>query len=72
MNRKLARLLQPSFQLYIVCLVLFALISAFFSIPLAVVELAVVLALRAVRQGRTGGCTGDCARCRRDCHPPKE
>lgn len=45
MNRKLARLLQPSFQLYFVCLVLFALISAFFSIPLAVVELAVVLAL---------------------------
>ena len=39
---------------------------------LALIGLAVVLALRAVRQGRTGGCTGDCARCRRDCHPPKE
>ena len=21
---------------------------------------------------QSGGCGGDCARCRRDCHPPKE
>ena len=39
---------------------------------LGLIALAVVLALRAVRQGRAGDCTGDCARCRRDCHPPKE
>ena len=56
MNRKLARLLQPSFQLYFVCLVLFALISAFFSIPLAVVELAVVLALSVYSRQRLECC----------------
>ena len=39
---------------------------------LGLILLAVVLALRAVRQGRTGGCTGDCARGRRDCQPQKE
>ncbi|MDY4965879.1 MAG: FeoB-associated Cys-rich membrane protein [Dysosmobacter sp.] len=34
---------------------------------LGLILLAVVLALRAVRQGKTGGCSGDCARCRKDC-----
>ncbi|WP_243149259.1 DHH family phosphoesterase [Colidextribacter sp. OB.20] len=42
MNRKLNKLLQPSFQLYFVCLIAFALFSALFSWPLAVAELAVV------------------------------
>ena len=45
MNRKLPQLLQPSLQLYFVCLVLFALVSALFSWPLAVLELAVVVLL---------------------------
>ncbi|MEI3141407.1 MAG: DHH family phosphoesterase [Lawsonibacter sp.] len=62
MNRKLARLLQPSFQLYFVCLVLFALISAFFSIPLAVVELAVVLALAVYSRQHTNRCRREIAR----------
>ena len=34
---------------------------------LGLIALAVGLAIRAVRQGRTGGCGGDCAHCRRDC-----
>ena len=62
MNRKLARLLQPSFQLYFVCLVLFALISAFFSIPLAVVELAVVLALSVYSRQHSNRCRREIAR----------
>ena len=62
MNRKLARLLQPSFQLYFVCLVLFALISAFFSIPLAVVELAVVLALSVYSRQHSTRCRREIAR----------
>ena len=45
MNRKLPQLLQPSLQLYFICLVLFALASAMFSLPLAVLELAVVVLL---------------------------
>ena len=62
MNRKLARLLQPSFQLYFVCLVLFALISAFFSIPLAVVELAAILALAVYSRQHTNRCRREIAR----------
>jgi len=62
LNRKLARLLQPSFQLYFVCLVLFALISAFFSIPLAVVELAVVLALSVYSRQHSNRCRREIAR----------
>lgn len=62
MNRKLARLLQPSFQLYFVCLVLFALISAFLSIPLAVVELAVVLALSVYSRQHSNRCRREIAR----------
>ena len=62
MNRKLARLLQPSFHLYFVCLVLFALISAFFSIPLAVVELAVVLALSVYSRQHSNRCRREIAR----------
>ena len=62
MNRKLARLLQPSFQLYFVCLVLFALISAFFSIPLAVAELAVVLALSVYSRQHSNRCRREIAR----------
>ena len=45
MNRKIAQLFQPSFQLYFVCLILFAGISALFSLPLAAAELAVVACL---------------------------
>lgn len=45
MNRKIAHLFQPSFQLYFVCLVLFALLSALYSLPLAAAELAVVACL---------------------------
>lgn len=45
MNRKISKLLQPSVQLYFVILILFALASALFSIPLAVLEAAVVLIL---------------------------
>lgn len=45
MNRKLNNLLQPSFRLYFICLVLFALMSAAFYWPLACVELGVVLCL---------------------------
>ena len=45
MNRKLAHLLEPSLRLYFICLVVFALVSAYFSIPLGVIELAVVVIL---------------------------
>ncbi len=45
MNRKLNQLLQPSFRLYFACLILFALLSAAFSRPLAGIELAVVVCL---------------------------
>lgn len=45
MNRKLNQLLQPSFRLYFVFLIVFALLSAAFSIPLAVGELAVIACL---------------------------
>ena len=45
MNRKLAHLLEPSLRLYFLCLVAFALISAYFSLPLAVAEAAVVILL---------------------------
>lgn len=62
MNRKLARLFQPSFQLYFVCLVLFALISAFFSIPLAAVELAAILALAVYSRQHTNRCRREIAR----------
>ena len=62
MNRKLARLFQPSFQLYFVCLVLFALISAFFSIPLAMVELAAILALAVYSRQHTNRCRREIAR----------
>jgi len=44
-NRKISQLLQPSFQLYFVCLITFALLSALYSIPLAAIELAVVACL---------------------------
>ena len=45
MNRKLNKLLQPSFRLYFLCLIVFALLSAAFSWPLAGAELAVVACL---------------------------
>ena len=45
MNRKVNKLLQPSFRLYFGCLILFALLSAWFSLPLAGVELALVACL---------------------------
>ena len=45
MNRKLAHLLEHSLRLYFLFLLLFALLSALFSLPLAVAELAVVAVL---------------------------
>ena len=45
LNRKISQLFQPSFQLYFVCLIVFAGISAVFSLPLAGVELGVVACL---------------------------
>ena len=45
MNRKISKLLQPSFQLYFVCLIAFALLSALYSLPLAAGELAAVACL---------------------------
>ena len=45
MNRKISKLLQPSLQLYFVCLIAFALLSALYSLPLAVGELAAVACL---------------------------
>jgi c-di-AMP phosphodiesterase-like protein len=45
LNRKITQLFQPSFQLYFLCLILFALLSALFSLPLAAAELAVALCL---------------------------
>ena len=45
MNRKLNNLLQPSFRLYFVCLILFAALSAAFSWQLALVELGIVACL---------------------------
>ena len=45
MSRKITQLFHPSFQLYFVCLTLFALLTAIYSLPLAGLELVVVLAL---------------------------
>ena len=45
LNRKLNKLLQPSFRLYFICLIVFSLLSAAFSWPLAGLELAVVACL---------------------------
>jgi c-di-AMP phosphodiesterase-like protein len=45
LNRKIAQLFQPSFQLYFVCLIAFALLSALYSPLLAGVELIVVACL---------------------------
>ena len=45
MNRKMTQMLQPSFQLYFVCLILFAAASAFFSLYLAAAEAVVVVLL---------------------------
>ncbi len=45
MNKRLARLLEPSLGLYLFCLVCFAATSALFSVPVAVVEGIVVVIL---------------------------
>ena len=45
MNKKLSRLLEPSLGLYLSCLLLFAAASAFFSVPLAVIEGVIVVIL---------------------------
>lgn len=45
MNRKFIQILQPSVQLYFLVLVAFALVSFWFSFPLALVELLVILLL---------------------------
>ena len=52
MNRKLHQLFQPSLQLYFVCLVVFALASALFSLPLAALELVVVALLGLYHQSQ--------------------
>ena len=44
-NNKLGRLLEPSLGLYLACMVLFALASALFSVPLAVLEGVIVVIL---------------------------
>ena len=45
MNRKLNQLFQPSFRLYFGCLIVFALLSAAYSLSLALLELAVIACL---------------------------
>lgn len=45
MNRKFIQILQPSVQLYFLVLVLFALVSFWFSVSLALVELMIILLL---------------------------
>lgn len=45
MNKRLARLLEPSLGLYLFCLVCFAATSALFSVPVAAVEGIVVVIL---------------------------
>ena len=44
-HRKIAQLLQPSFQLYFICLILFTVVSAFFSLPVAGAEAVCVILL---------------------------
>ena len=45
-HHKISKLLQPSFRLYFICLIIFTIISAFFSLPVAAMEgLCVVLLL---------------------------
>ncbi len=43
MNKKLSRLLEPSYTLYFVCLVLFAVVSTFFNVYLAAAQGAAIL-----------------------------
>ena len=45
MSRKISQLFHPSFQLYFVCLVIFTALTAFYSLPLAGIELVIVLGL---------------------------
>ena len=44
-KNKLSHLLEPSFRLYFVFLLLFAVVTALFSVPVAVIQLAVVIIL---------------------------
>ncbi len=44
-KRKISQLLQPSFQLYFVCLILFTVVTAFFSLPAAAIEAVCVVLL---------------------------
>jgi len=44
-QRKITQLLQPGFQLYFVCLILFTVVSAFFSLPVAAAEAVCVILL---------------------------
>ena len=41
-KNKLTHLVEPSLRLYFLCLVVFAAVTAFFSVPAAVAEVAVV------------------------------
>jgi len=43
MNKKLSRLLEPSYALYFICLVLFAVVSSFFNVYLAAAQGAAIL-----------------------------
>lgn len=45
MNKKLSHLLEPSFELYFISLILFALVTAFFNLHLAAVEGVIVILL---------------------------
>ena len=60
MNRKMNKLLQPSFRLYFACLILFALLSAAFSWQLALVELGLVGVGNLHHFPATGGPTFPC------------
>ena len=44
-KNKFTHLVEPSLRLYFICLILFAVVTAFFSVPAAVAELAVVVLL---------------------------
>ena len=44
-NKKLSHLLEPRMQLYFVCLLLFAAVTAFFQLYLGLMELALVVVL---------------------------
>lgn len=52
-SRKISQLLQPSFQLYFICLIAFTLITALFSLPMAVLEGVCVVLLALYSRSNT-------------------